>query len=263
MNNHEKYALNLSNVYVNLDGNVVLEDISFKLEEGKFLTIIGPNGAGKTTLLKTIVGLMPYYKGSIRVFGKELKQNIDKIRRIIGYVPQKDSVVKTIPIRVIDVVAMGRKSIKGSFSLLTKKDYKIIRESLEIVDMWDLRYKRYSQLSGGQQQRTLIARALSINPKILLLDEALSGVDIASEETILDALKKISSKGVTVLYVTHDINEVYELTDYILLLNKRVIAFGKPDEVLKESILEKVYGKKVKVIWREDQCIALIGDKHA
>ncbi len=263
MSEQKNFALDLSRVHVILDGNMILEDISFKLKEGRFLTIIGPNGAGKTTLLKTIVGLVPYNEGSIKIFGKELKQNISSIRRIIGYVPQKDNVVKTIPIRVIDVVAMGRKSIKGSFSLLTKKDYKIIKESLEIVDMWDLRYKRYSRLSGGQQQRTLIARALSINPKILLLDEALSGVDIASEETILGALKKISSKGVTVLYVTHDINEVYELTDYILLLNRRVIAFGKPDDVLKESILEKVYGKKVKVIWREDQCIALIGDKHA
>ena len=260
---NNRYALELEEVSVEIDGNTILENITFKLEEGNFLTIIGPNGAGKTTLLKTIVGLIPYTKGNIRIFGKDLRENLNTIRRLIGYVPQKDNVVKTIPIRVIDVVTMGRKAIKGSFSLLTRRDYKIIRESLEIVDMWDLRYKRYSRLSGGQQQRTLIARALSIQPKILLLDEALSGVDIISEEAIMNALRIISKKGVTTLYVTHDINEVYEIMDYILLLNRKVIAFGEPNEVLNEEVLEKVYGKKVKVIWRGDQCIALLGDKHA
>lgn len=256
-------AIKLEKVNVEIDGKVILEDINFNLPAGSFLTILGPNGAGKTTLLKTVVGLVPYTQGSVKVFGMELKENLNHIRRIVGYVPQKDNVVKTMPIRVIDVVAMNRKVAKGSFSLLTKRDYREIKRALEIVGMWEKRFERYSKLSGGQQQRTLIARALVTNPKILLLDEALSGVDIASEEIIISTLKKLHEEGYTILYVTHDINEVYDITDYLLLLNKRVIAFGKPEDILKEDILERVYGSKVKIIWKDEKCIALLGDKHA
>lgn len=256
-------AIDFKDVSVKLDNQLVLENVTFSVEPLKFLTVIGPNGAGKTTLLKTILGLLKPSTGEVHLFGKRIDGNAGELRKMIGYVPQKEYISRNIPVRVWDVVALGRSAVKGFFSILTRRDYKIIKDAIDLVGLYDLRFKRFSHLSGGQQQRALIARALALEPKILLLDEALSGVDITSEEIIISTLGKIKEKGVTIVYVTHDLNEVIDLTDYILVLNKKMIAFGKPEDVLDEKILSQAYGSKVKIIWKEDKCFAILGDKHA
>ena len=255
-------AVEFSNVFVKLGNQIVLEDINFGLERGKFLTIIGPNGAGKTTLLKTILGLIKPFKGVVRVFGRDVNNNSGEIRGLIGYVPQKEHVSRNMPLRVWDVVMLGRSVRKGPLKMLTRGDLLAIKEALKLVNLYDLRFKKFSELSGGQQQRTLIARALVTDPKILLLDEALSGVDIMSEEIIITTLKKLLDRGITIIFVTHDINEVLEITDYVMVLKNKIIGFGKPEEVLNEKVLSKAYGSRVKVIWRGDQCFAILRDHH-
>ena len=261
--NIDDYSVVFDNVSVIIEGFLVLKDISFKLPRGKFLTIIGPNGAGKTTLLRTMLGLIDPSSGRIFVEGLNILDNANVARNLIGYVPQRENVVRNMPIRVWDTVLMSRKARKGVLSILDRRDYKAVKNALELVGMWELRFKRFSSLSGGQQQRTLIARALALEPKILLFDEALSGVDATSTEIILDALSNVKKKGVTIIYVTHDLNEVIELTDFAMVLKNKIIAYGELRSVLREDVLREAYGKNVKVIWKGDECFAILGDKHA
>ncbi|MGQ4892869.1 MAG: metal ABC transporter ATP-binding protein [Candidatus Njordarchaeia archaeon] len=262
-NENGKWAILVENMTVRYNDHVALENITFKLKRSHFLTVMGPNGAGKTTLLRAILGLIKPVEGRVEVEGINVLENPQEVRRLTAYVPQRTNIVKNMPIRVWDIVVLGRKTRKGIIRPLNKRDYIAIKRALETVGLWELRRQRFSNLSGGQQQRALIARALAMEPKILLLDEALSGVDVVSGEIIINTLREVKGKGVTIVYVTHDINEVMDLADKILILKGEMVAFGKPSDVLREEILAKAYGSKVKVFWDKDKCFALIGDKHA
>jgi len=255
-------AIDVKRLVVKLNSKIVLDNVSFEVLEGKFLTLIGPNGAGKTTLLKAILGLVSEIEGDIKIFGKSVRDSIDEVRDLIGYVPQKENIHFSVPVRVWDIVALARKIKKGKFSILKAKDYKDIKRAMDTVNIWDLRNELFKNLSGGQQQRVLIARALVNNPKILLMDEPFTGVDLRVEKNIVETLKRLKELGLTIIFVTHDINEVIDLTDEILVLNKKVIAFGEPKDVLNEEILSKAYGERVKVVWEGERCIAFLGDKH-
>ena len=258
-----KWAISVENVSVKYNNHFALRNISFNLKRSHFLTIMGPNGAGKTTLLKTILGLVKPTEGTVKIEGIDVQKFPHEIRKLTAYVPQRTNIVKNIPIRVWDVVVLGRKTRKGVIHPLSRGDYKAIKEALETVGLWELRKQRFSNLSGGQQQRALIARALALEPKIMFLDEALSGVDVVSGEIIISTLKKIKERGVTIVYVTHDINEVIDLADKILILKEEMIALGGPEDVLREEVLVKAYGSRVRVFREKGKCFALIGDKHA
>jgi len=258
------YAVEVNNLTVELDGFTVLENVSFKLEHPSILAIIGPNGAGKTTLLRTLLGIIPAVSGSIKVMGIPLKNNLTKIRRLIGYVPQRTRISTSVPLRVRDVVLMARLSRNGPFYLPRKKDILAAKQALEYVGLLDLWNKRFTHLSGGQQQKVLIARALAVEPKILLFDEPFTGLDIPSEKAIIPLLYTLRvKKGVSILLVTHDINPLINCADKMLLLRKRVIGFGNPLEVIKEDLLTQLYGARVTVVEKEKACYVVERDRHA
>ena len=258
------YAVEVDNLTVKLDDVVALENISFKLDHPSIMAIIGPNGAGKTTLLRTLLGILPATAGSIKVMGMPLKGNLTKIRRLIGYVPQRTRISTSVPLRVRDVVLMARLSRNGPFYLPRKRDVLVARHALEYVGLIDLWNTRFTHLSGGQQQKVLIARALAVEPKILLLDEPFTGVDIPSEKAIIPLLYTLRVKeGVSILMVTHDINPLINCTDRMLLLRKRVIGYGSPAEVIKEDLLTRLYNTKVTVISKEKACYVVESDRHA
>jgi len=258
------YAIEVENLTVKYGDEVALEDINFKLEHPSFLTIIGPNGSGKTTLLRTILGLIKPEKGHVRVFNIEVLRNPTKARHMIGYVPQRERISANIPIRVVDIVLMGRLARFGPLTMQSKYDMEKVKEALKLVGMVDFWDKRFSSLSGGQQQRVLIARALAVEPKMLILDEPFSAVDIPTQREILNLLYNLRIReDITVVMVTHDVNPVIECSDKIMILNKKLIAYGTPDEVIKDENLLKAYGVAIKIITHEGICYVLSGDTHA
>ncbi len=246
--------IEIENLSVKYDSHVALEDINLKLEHPSLLVIMGPNGAGKTTLLKAILGLVKY-EGEIRIFGKKPED----ARNMMGYMPQRDKVNTNIPLRVKDVVLMPLLS-KYYFGI-RMEDVKNAKRALERVNMlhyWD---KNFSALSGGEQQRVFLARVLAQNSKILILDEPFSATDVSTKMKMAKMLHKLKREK-TIIIVTHDVNPLVECTDKLLLLRKRVIAYGTVTEVLNEENVERLYGVRVPVIRKENVCYVVGGDVH-
>ncbi|MGC8911053.1 MAG: metal ABC transporter ATP-binding protein [Nitrososphaeria archaeon] len=256
-------AIDVENVKVVLNGKEVLDEISFRMEEAAFLSIMGPNGSGKTTLLKILLGIILPSSGQVKVFGIEPSKKPFEVRKMVGYVPQKERINLEVPLTVYDVVGMGLAPRKQAPRFFKKKDKQNIEETLKLVDMWDLRNEMFANLSGGQQQRVLIARAIVHRPKLLLLDEPFNGVDANNQKKIIEFLEKIKSDKVTVVTVTHDINPLSSLTDYVMLLNKKIISFGKPHEALDYTRLCQIYGPSVQVITGKPCPTVITGDTHA
>ncbi|RLF97811.1 MAG: metal ABC transporter ATP-binding protein [Thaumarchaeota archaeon] len=253
----------VEDLVVEYDGYRALEELSFKMKLPKFLTIMGPNGAGKTTLLRALIGLIKPVRGNISVLGFNPLREALKLRRLVGYVPQRERIEASVPFKVKSVVLMGRLCRRKVPRIPSKEDIKMAKEALAKVGAEDLWDKPFSRLSGGQQQRVLIARALISNPKLLLLDEPLTAIDVTSQWEILETLKKLErDEGIGIILVTHDINPVVEYTDEVMLLNRRLIAYGSLTDVLTEENLKKAYGPKVKVVAHEGICYAITGDIH-
>ena len=164
----------------------VLININLDIEPGNVIGVIGPNGAGKSTLFKSILGLIDYENGQVKVFGKD----IDDVRKRVAYVPQKDEVDWTFPATVMDVVLMGRYPYKKMLQSLSKKDRQIAQEALEKMGIVHLADRQIGALSGGQQQRVFLARALCQQADLMFLDEPFVGVDMTTEEKIIQILKE-------------------------------------------------------------------------
>lgn len=225
-------AIELHDVTVSFEGNVVLKDVTVSLDKGEFLGIIGPNGGGKTTLLKVLLGLIPPDRGKVRIFGKKLKNVGD----ILGYVPQYSNFDAKFPISVWDVVLMGRVGELGWKPFFSRNDKKIAEQALKMVDMLEYKDYQISKLSGGQRQRVLIARALTTNPKILLLDEPTASVDEKIRSSIYDLLRKLNEdKDITIILVSHDIGVISSYVKKVACLNKYFIYHGS-DELTPEMI---------------------------
>lgn len=256
-------AIELENVKVRLNSNEVLEGMGFKVEESSFLSIMGPNGSGKTTLIKVLLGIIVPDSGTVRVFDVDPIKDPFEVRRMTGYVPQKEKINLEVPLTVFDVVGMGLVSKKQAPRFFTKTDRERIEDTLKLVDMYDYRNEKFANLSCGQQQVVLIARAIVHKPKLLLLDEPFNGVDANNQRKILEFLGKMKSEKVTIAVVTHDINPLAELTDYVMLLNRKVISFGRPTEALDHERLCQIYGPSVQVITGKPYPTVITGDTHA
>jgi len=250
------------NVELEFNGKPVLSDISFRIVKPELMLILGPNGAGKTTLLKLIAGILKPSSGFIRVLGRNPYRD-RSIRKFIGYVPQRERIDPRMPMLVKDVILMGKLLSKTLPRIVTYRDEEEaldIASKLGIEKLW---YEPYSHLSGGEQQRVLIARALASNPKILLLDEPFSAIDASSIKSIANIVYDEYRRGVCAIVVLHDANPLMEYATKILLLNKRLVAFGDPDITLKEDLLEKTYMRAVHFYVKDG--VRLIGgvDSHA
>ncbi len=247
--------IEVKNVYYSYNGREALQDISFKMQN-EFVAIMGPNGSGKTTLIKLIMGLLKPKIGEIKVFGEEPEEAME----YIGYMPQREAIAKHFPIRVRDIVMMG---IAGK-RIYTKEDRRRAKKALEDVGLVNLWNELFSELSGGQQQRVLFARALVKEPKLIILDEPFNAVDLPSREKMLEILNEKKNEGIPIIVVVHNINPILHEIDKVLLLNRRMIAYGNPKEALNEENLKKAYGSAVQIIiCDEGYCHPLIGDTHA
>lgn len=238
---HEFPVVRCDGLEVRLNGRVVLEDISFSVLPGQFVAIVGPNGAGKTTLMRTMLNLSGYTKGRVLVFGVP-PATLGPKRSSIGYVPQSVVFDPLFPASVLDVVMMGRLGASTLFKPFTASDRRMALECLEKVGLRGLERRRMSELSGGEQRRVLLARALSKDPSLLLLDEPVSGLDIAAQFSFYDLLKRLQTeKNLTVIVVSHDIVSISGYADEFICINRTMHVHGKPSEVLKVAVLTQAY----------------------
>ncbi|HXW52134.1 MAG TPA: metal ABC transporter ATP-binding protein, partial [Candidatus Acidoferrales bacterium] len=196
-------AIAVDGVCAGYFGRDVLDLVSLHVKPGEFVGVIGPNGSGKSTLLKVIAGLLPVQCGSVLVFGHAPSP---QIRHLIGYVPQSESVNWSFPVTVSDVVLMGTYSRLGIFKRPNASDRAAAAAAIAQVGMQDYATAQIGQLSGGQQQRVFVARALVARPKLMLLDEPISGVDATTQHAIFTLLEQLKAEGTTIVATTHDLS---------------------------------------------------------
>lgn len=237
----KRAIVTLENVWVYYNGEPALQDVSITIKAGDFLGIIGPNGGGKTTLLKVILGLLKPSHGRVTVLGKNPRESHSGV----GYVPQVSPFDKYFPISAWQVTLMGRYSNTGLFSRYSAKDKEAAEEALKRVGMWQYRSRQIGELSGGQQKRVLIARALSTNPAIMLLDEPMESVDSKVQTEFYELLQELHREMAIVL-VSHDVTAVSIYVDEIACLNQKLVYHG-PKEISVE-VLEGTYQCPVHLI---------------
>lgn len=233
----------------------VFSDITFTVKEHQIVGIIGPNGAGKSTLIKAMLGFMPVDKGTV----KYLNQPIAKNRKIIAYVPQRSSIDMDFPVLVEDVVMMGRYPHISWWGLPSKDDKEVVKESLNQVGMYEYRKRQIGQLSGGQQQRVFLARALAQEATLFFLDEPFAGIDMSSENMIMELLKKLRDMGKTLFVVHHDLSKAECYFDSLLLLKNKLIAFGDSREVFQVERLQEAYDGKVTTFTNKNSLVVVNG----
>jgi zinc transport system ATP-binding protein len=241
------YVIELDRATVRYQDLVALEEISFRVARGEFVAIIGPNGSGKTTLVKTILGLVKPASGAVRLFGK-LPEQLNGEWKRVGYVPQFAQIDARFPIHVLDVVLMGRYGRLGLIRRPGRRDQEAARWALEQVGIADLAGRPIGRLSGGQRQRVLVARALANEPELLLLDEPTTGVDVGTTGGLFDLLDVLHHQGITILVVSHDVGVVAQHVDQVACINRRLVAHGRPEEVLSGEVLECMYGPQAALV---------------
>lgn len=231
---------------------VALENINFELHVGESLAVVGPNGAGKSTLFKIIAGIIQPTSGRVEIFGNEPSGHI-----CIAYVPQRSQVDWNFPVTVKQVVMMGRVGKMGLFRWPRKQDWKAAEMALNVVRMGHLANRQISELSGGQQQRMFIAQALAQDAELMLLDEPFTGLDITSLKEILQILEDLQQEDVTIMVALHDLKLAAEQFNRVLLLNRRQLSIGSPQQVLETQNLLSAYGGQLHLLHTVDGLIAL------
>ena len=208
-------VIDIQNVSFAYDKQMILENINLNVEEKDFLAIIGPNGGGKSTLLKLILGIIKPKSGAISVLGKSPSKSLTHI----GYVPQNTNVNTDFPIKVIEVVMMGHVGGKRPLFGYGKDEILCAMGALAQVGMEAYAHSKIGSLSGGQRQRVMIARALCAHPKILILDEPTSSIDISGQKEIYELIKKLN-ENITVIVVSHDISVILQYANKAAHINK-------------------------------------------
>lgn len=235
-------VIELDHVSVYFDNVCALSDISFKVQEKDFVGIIGPNGGGKSTLLKVILGLLPPSEGNVRILGVPPHKAGGKV----AYVPQFSKFNRQFPINVKDVVLMGclRKN-RPFLHRYREEDIRMADEVMRQLEIYDLRNRQIGRLSGGQLQRVLIARAMVLKPKVILLDEPTASLDSHSKSQIYLILKELN-QSMTILLVSHDMGVISSHVKSLACLNKTLHYHGEPE--LSTTILGQTYGCPVELI---------------
>ena len=244
----EQAALTFERVKAGYKGRMVLDDLSFQVKEGEFISLIGPNGCGKSTLLKTAAALLKPVGGNVYVFGKDVRTMRPVIRaRHIGVVPQK--VESPMAFTVGQIVLNGRTAASGFFRGLAEEDYVVVERSMIYTNVLHLKDRYFMELSGGEQQRAILAMVLAQEPRILMLDESIAHLDINHRYEVLRILKRINrEKRMTVFLVSHDLSLSAEIADRLILMSEgRIVEQGIPEKVLVPEILDRVYDCELKV----------------
>jgi zinc/manganese transport system ATP-binding protein len=251
-------ALTVDGVSVRLGGREVLHDVRFSIKPGEFVGLIGSNGAGKTTLLRVILGLLPATAGKITVNGRE--RGAGKGGAGVGYVPQKIQLDPDMPLRARDLVGLGLDGQRLGIPFPSRARRKLVDEMLRAVDAEHIGNARVGNLSGGEQQRILIAHALISRPSLLLLDEPLANLDIASEQEVVALLGRIArEQGIAVLISAHEMNPLLPVMDRIVYMAHGRAASGPTDEVVTGERLSQLYGHHVDVIHVHGRVLVVAG----
>jgi zinc transport system ATP-binding protein len=247
-NSRGEPCITVSHLSYGYTDDLVLEDLSFSIEQGDYVGMLGPNGSGKTTLLKIILGLIEPTKGTVKIFGEDV--HYFKDGSWIGYVPQSIEYSGwEFPATVEEVVRSGRTAKVGLLRRFRKQDRAAVQRAMEMTGIYDLRKKLINEVSGGQRQRIFIARALAAEPKVLILDEPTVGVDPAAQEQFYSLLRMINEQqGITILFVSHDIDVITHEAKTILCLNKTLVCHVDSGQFINKEHLEKLYGQKGKYI---------------
>lgn len=222
------------------NGHTALRDATFDIPKGTITALVGVNGAGKSTLFKAIMGFVPAAKGEITVLGMPVEEALK--RNIVAYVPQSEEVDWSFPVLVEDVVMMGRYGHMGFFRHPKKADHEAVTDALKRVNMVNFRHRQIGELSGGQRKRVFLARALAQEGQVILLDEPFTGVDVQTEDQIIDLLREMRDEGRVMLVSTHNLGSVPEFCDRTVLVKETVIAFGTTEQTFTHDNLELAFG---------------------
>lgn len=234
----------LEHVTAGYGQTVALTDVSLTVRRGSLLAVIGPNGAGKSTLIKLIAGLIKPWSGTITVLGGPPGSAAHKT----AYLPQAEAVDWEFPVTVEEVVLMGRYSQLGFGRRPGRVDRELARDALEKVGMSDAAGRQIGALSGGQRRRVFLARALAAEPDLYLLDEPVTGVDIRTQEDLMDILELEARAGKTVIATTHDLICAAQRFHEAAFVNGRLVAQGSANLVLDSGLLAETYGGHVLVL---------------
>lgn len=232
---------------VGYQGRPVVRDIHIRLEQGEILTLIGPNGAGKSTVLKSIAGQLPPLEGTVRIGSKSLSEirGAELARKLaVVFTERIHSEMMTCE----DVVATGRYPYTGKFGILSKEDYRVVDEAMQLVHVEELREQNFAKISDGQRQRVMLARALAQEPELLLLDEPTSYLDVKYKLEFLTVLQEMTrKKKLTVIMSLHELDLAERISDRILCIgnNHCVEKFGKPEEVFTPGYIRQLFGMTV------------------
>ena len=236
-------GIDIENVTVAYHGKVALHSASLQLQPGTICGLVGMNGAGKSTLFKAIMGFVRPNTGRVLINGLPIRK-VQK-RNLVAYVPQSEEVDWNFPVNVYDVVMMGRYGYMNLLRIPGAIDKQAVRESLERVEMWQMRDRQIGELSGGQKKRTFFARALTQQGTVLLLDEPFAGVDIKTEKMMINLLMELRQTGHTILVSTHDLASITTFCDQVVLINRSILAYGNTSEVFTEENLSRTFGGSV------------------
>ncbi len=240
-NSQETLGIEASDVTVTYrNGFTALYDASFTVPQGSVTALVGINGAGKSTLFKAIMGFVPMAQGQIRIMGLSVKQALKS--NLISYVPQSEEIDWSFPVLVEEVVMMGRYGHMNWLRRPKASDHQAVDEALRRVNMQDYRKRQIGELSGGQKKRVFLARALAQESKVILLDEPFTGVDVKTEDQIVELLRSLRKEGHVMLVSTHNLGSVPEFCDRTIMINQTVLASGPIETTYTRQNLQRVFG---------------------
>lgn len=235
--------LEIEDLAVSYGANVALSGVTASVPRGAIVGLIGPNGSGKSTLLKTVAGVIRPSSGSVNLAGRPIRE----VASHVAFVPQREEVNWDFPVSAREVVLMGRYRAIGWLRRPGGEDRERADAALERLGLGGLGDRHISQFSGGQQQRVFLARAMVQDPRVVLLDEPFTGVDVKNRAVFHDAIREFAARGITVLIATHDLDEVHETTDMVMCLNRRMVAFGPTRSTYTPANLRATFGGQVAV----------------
>lgn len=238
--NFQATSINVDNITVRYNnGHTAIHDLSFSLEGGTICGLVGVNGSGKSTLFKSIMGLVRPQIGKVELCGLPVKQALKN--NFVAYVPQSEEVDWQFPVSVYDVVMQGRYGYMNFLRQAKSTDKTAVQQAMERVQVAHLANRQIGELSGGQKKRVFLARALAQASRVILLDEPFTGVDVKTENAIIDLLQQLRAEGHLILVSTHNLGSVPDFCDQVVMINRTVIAAGATNTTFTQENLEKVF----------------------
>lgn len=253
MSSQTPASISVENVTVRYNnGHTAIHDVSFELQGGTTCALVGVNGSGKSTLFKSLMGLIKPQQGTIRLCGLPISQALKQ--NMVAYVPQSEDVDWQFPVSVYDVVMMGRYGYMNFLRIPKTLDKQEVQRAMQRVGIEHLAARQIGELSGGQKKRVFLARALAQQSRIILLDEPFTGVDVQTENAIMDLLAQLRTEGYLILVSTHNLGSVPDYCDQVVMINRTVLAKGSTETTFTQQHLELVFGgvlRNVKLLGRD------------